>query len=125
MTENSNVENSPLPAPALSEWLRWLVRRRRRFVVRGNSMAPLLVDGDVVLVDDRAYASRSPQIGDVVVARHPYQRDLQIIKRVADLPGEKQAFLQSDNPTEGTDSRSFGAIPYDRIVGQVTARIEI
>lgn len=86
-------------------------------------MSPLLSDGDVVFVDTRAYTTALPQVGELVVALHPYQRDLQIIKRVADVTDDRRVFLQSDNPSEGTDSRSFGAIPYDRLLGRVTARI--
>ncbi len=88
-------------------------------------MAPLLLDSDVVFVDIGAYSSTPPQIGDVVVALHPYQRDLQLIKRVTDVTDDGRVFLQSDNPSEGTDSRSFGTISCQRILGRVTARIEV
>jgi nickel-type superoxide dismutase maturation protease len=123
MANNSESSNRPLPSPSWSEWLLWLARGRHRFFVRGNSMSPLLNDGDVVFVDPRAYATALPQVGDVVVARHPYQRDLQIIKRVADVTDDQRVFLESDNPSEGTDSHTFGTIPYDRLLGRVTARI--
>ncbi len=86
-------------------------------------MSPQLRNGDVVFVDAKAYTKILPQVGDVVVALHPYQRDLQIIKRVADVADDRRVFLQSDNPSEGTDSHSFGVIPYDRLLGRVTARI--
>ena len=88
-------------------------------------MAPLLLDSDVVFVNIGAYSSTPPQIGDVVVALHPYQRDLQLIKRVTDVTDDGRVFLQSDNPSEGTDSRSFGTISCQRILGRVTARIEV
>ena len=87
-------------------------------------MAPLLLDSDVVFVDTGAYSSSPPQIDDVVVALHPYQRDLQLIKRVANVADDR-VFLRSDNPSEGTDSRAFGTIPCQRILGRVTARIEV
>ena len=123
MANRSEFSNLPLPGPSWSEWILWLARARHRFFVRGNSMSPLLSDGDVVFVDTRAYATALPQVGEVVVAFHPYQRDLQIIKRVADVTDDRRVFLQSDNPSEGTDSHSFGAVPYDRLMGRVTARI--
>jgi nickel-type superoxide dismutase maturation protease len=125
MAESSESAKSPLLSPSLPEWLLWFARRRRRFVVSGNSMAPLLLDSDIVFVDIRAYSTHPPQANDVVIALHPFQRDLQIVKRVAHVTDDQRAFLRSDNPTEGTDSRSFGAIPYDRILGRVTARIEV
>jgi nickel-type superoxide dismutase maturation protease len=100
----------------------WLLRLRRRFRVSGASMLPLLRPGDEVLVNARAYRRRPPQLGDIVVARHPYQDGMHIIKRVTALQGDDQYLLEGDNPSESTDSRSFGAIPGDLILGRVTCR---
>lgn len=86
-------------------------------------MLPNLKDGDVVLINERAYVNDRPQIGHIVVALHPFIRDYLMIKRVQSLTEKGAYFLRSDNSQEGTDSSSFGAVRYDRIKGRVTCRL--
>lgn len=111
-----------LPHASAKEILWWLLRRRRRFRVTGESMLPALKPGDEVLVDPGAYHHRPPRPGDVVVARHPYQTDLRLIKRVVTVLPNGDCDLRSDNPDAGTDSRTLGAIPAGKIMGRVTGR---
>ena len=85
-------------------------------------MAPLLEPGDEVLVDPRAYRQTPPCSGDLVVARHPYRSDLLLIKRVARVLENGYFALEGDNPAESTDSRDFGSLPPERILGRVTSR---
>ncbi len=106
----------------LQELLLWLLRLRRRFRVTGASMVPLLEPGDEVLVDTRAYRKTPPRPGDIVVARHPYRTDLLLIKRVAQVLDNGYCALKGDNPSESTDSRTFGSLPPERILGRVTSR---
>ena len=70
-----------MPDSGVRELLLWLVRRRRRFRVTGESMLPVLKPGDVVLADLLAYRHSHPQPGDIVIARHPLRRDVILIKR--------------------------------------------
>ncbi|MEZ4664596.1 MAG: nickel-type superoxide dismutase maturation protease [Caldilineaceae bacterium] len=114
---------SGLPDASWSELLRWLLQRRHRFRVTGNSMLPLLRPGDLVLVNRHAYSHKSPQPGDVVVARDPRQPSFKLIKRVDAVMQDGRCFLLSENPAEGTDSRTFGAVPPDHVLGQVTCYI--
>jgi len=111
-----------LPTIKLSEFVLWLLRRRRRMRVTGNSMLPLLKPGDEVLIDPYAYQAASPQPGDVVVTQHPYQINLRLIKRVSSVVAENRYMLFGDNPAESTDSRVFGAVPLEKILGKVTSR---
>ena len=111
-----------LPTPSWREWILWLLRRRVIRRVTGESMQPTLLSGDIVLVDTRAYLVSMPSVGDIVLARHPYQRDVSIIKRVADITPERRLVLHSDNPHVGSDSRQFGTISQQRLVGRVTCR---
>ena len=111
-----------LPTPSWREWILWLLRRREIKRVTGESMQPTLLPGDVVLVDTRAYVVSLPQVGDIVLARHPYQKELLIIKRVADITPESRLVLHSDNPHIGSDSRQFGTIIQQRLIGRVTCR---
>lgn len=81
-------------------------------------MFPLLTAGDEVLVDRRAYRQQPPQIGDIVIAQHPAQADLQIIKRVAEVMGDGRCHLQGDNANESSDV----LIPANLILGRVTSK---
>ena len=103
------------------ELLLWLFRRRRRFRVVGASMLPTLRAGEEVLLDTHAYDHVAPQVGDIVVAYHPEQPDLKIIKRVGEVM-ENGLFLSSDNPSAGNDSRQFGVVGMDKVVGRVNGR---
>jgi nickel-type superoxide dismutase maturation protease len=82
-------------------------------------MLPLLRAGDLVLVDRRAYHTRSPQVDELVVAWHPLQRQL-IVKRVAAVQPGGYVVLHSDNP-QGSDSRQFGAVAINDVIGKVTS----
>lgn len=113
-----------LKAPSWREWLLLLLRRRTLIRVTGDSMRPTLSSGDMVLVNPSAYNNATPQVGDMVLARHPYQRDLTIIKRVAEVTAEGRFVLHSDNPKGGTDSRAFGTLAPERIIGKVTSRVK-
>ena len=111
---------SELPDSSLKELLLWLLRRRQRFRVTGTSMVPLLKPGDEVLIDLKAYTQNPPCINDVVVAQHPYT-NLKLIKRVIALK-DGRCFLKGDNALESTDSRAFGAVKLEQILGRVTSR---
>lgn len=98
---------------------RW---RWRIYRVRGTSMAPTLNDGDCILVDVGAYQKRSPQPGDVVVARHPFYEGRYIVKRVRAVLETGNLFLEGDAPYDSTDSHALGPVPLSQVVGRVVRR---
>ncbi|MBP0021459.1 MAG: nickel-type superoxide dismutase maturation protease [Cyanobacteria bacterium SBLK] len=104
------------------ELLLWLFRKRRRFRISGNSMLPLLKPGEEILIDLQAYRNTFPRVGDLVIARHPQKPELKIVKRVAWVVENGDCFLQGDNPKESTDSRTFGVVRRDYILGKATSR---
>ena len=85
-------------------------------------MIPHLQPGDELLVNPRAYRRQSPQVGDVVVAHRPDRTEITIIKRVASVEQNGRLFLLGDNPTSSTDSRSFGFVPPENILGKATSK---
>ena len=105
------------------ELLFWLLRFRKRFRVTGTSMAPLLQPGDEVLVDPRAYKRAAPRVGHIVVSRHPYRVDVRLVKRITAILEDGRCLLEGDNPSDSTDSRSFGAIAPQQILGRVISRL--
>jgi nickel-type superoxide dismutase maturation protease len=100
---------------AMREGLAWIGRRRVRVRVTGDSMLPTLTDGEFVLVDPR----RPPGQGDLVVAQHPADGDLLVVKRVGSVT-DGGLVMVSDNPDAGSDSRTWGPLDAGRIVGVVT-----
>ncbi|HUH16456.1 MAG TPA: nickel-type superoxide dismutase maturation protease [Methylomirabilota bacterium] len=86
--------------------------------VRGRSMAPALQPGDRLLV---VRALRTPQIGDVVLARDPREPGRELIKRVADVVPQG-VVLHGDNPSASTDARIFGALPAHGLQWHAVAR---
>lgn len=95
------------------EALAWLIGRRKRFSVTGESMVPLLTPGDDVLVDSRTAVA----VGDVVVAKHPHN-GAPIVKVVTALEGARATL---EGLARSTDSRNFGPVDRSNVIGVVTA----
>jgi nickel-type superoxide dismutase maturation protease len=100
------------------EILLWVLGRRKRFVVSGASMEPNFFDGQTILIQR---GNRNIQVDDVVLCHHPYQ-ELVLVKRVKQIEGD-YLFLVGDNPSQSTDSRHFGMVEREQIIGTVTAVI--
>jgi nickel-type superoxide dismutase maturation protease len=86
-----------------------------RFTVNGRSMLPTLTNGQDVLSFNWAYLGRKPSVGDIVVIEVDGK---EMIKRVVEVNG-KQVLVEGDNQKESTDSRDFGPIDMDQIVGKI------
>ena len=110
-----------IPDADWRELIRWLLRQRRRFIVRERSMVPTLMPGDTVL----ASVDGLVPVGDVAIATHPTHSELLLIKRVQATFYDGGVYLISDNTEEFTvrDSRHFGVLPKDHIIGRVTSRL--
>jgi nickel-type superoxide dismutase maturation protease len=84
-------------------------------------MEPALRPGDWLLVRRGMRAGRPPRVrpGQIVIARHPAEPGMLLVKRAA--RHERGGWwLESDNPAAGAvDSRAFGAVPADLIEGRV------
>jgi len=80
-------------------------------------MAPTLRHGDQLLVARRGRA----RAGAMVVVRLP--DDLLAVKRLVRCVDGGDIWVEGDNPLASTDSRSFGPLPADSVVGVPFARI--
>lgn len=94
--------------------LRWLK-------VRGRSLAPRFKDGDYVLVSRIPLLLRGVRPGDVVVFEHP--RHGKLIKQVARLEDSGRAAYLLGTDEDSVDSRFFGAVPCQMILGRVIGHI--
>lgn len=131
-------------------WLLWLRGQHLVVVVRGPSMVPTYRHGDRVLV--RRCAGERLRTGQVVVVDLPPHirpvpaglspeqalRQRRVIKRVAAVAGEPVPsavrsvdrtvppsclVLLGDNPDGSGDSRQYGYVPTDAVVGRVLRRL--
>lgn len=108
-------------------------------IVLDESMLPTLQPGDRLWVDRRAYRDRTPAVGDLVVLLDPELPSRWLVKRVAVVgpgvepaepgrPGgvgavpEGSVFVLSDATVPTRDSRSFGAVRIDTLVGRIYRR---
>lgn len=96
-------------------------------------MLPALHPGDWLLVDPTP--ARWPRRGTLVVVREP-ESDLVVVKRLAGRPGDRivrpggpltqvgptEAWLASDAPDAGIDSRRYGPVDAERLLGRVAWR---
>lgn len=94
------------------------------YFIPTQSMQPTLVSGDFILVDTWLYKKNEPGIGDIVTFTNGAQ-NLTLVKRISSWPtGEivknGRYYLRGDNPPASRDSRYFGGVPKDNILGKVT-----
>lgn len=96
-------------------------------------MAPALLDGDWLVVDPTP--ARWPRRGSVVVVREPGS-EIVVVKRVAGRPGDRvvgpggsatllgatEAWLASNSPDAAIDSRRYGPVDEERLLGRVAWR---
>ncbi|MDP4007417.1 MAG: signal peptidase I [bacterium] len=134
------------------------------FLVKGDSMEPNYHSGDYLIVDQLSYRFRSPERGEVIVLKFPFDPSQRFIKRIVGLPGEAvevkdgkvvvygqeqeerkaavleevylpvgldtpgsvridlkegEYFVLGDNRPASSDSRKWGILPSELIVGRV------
>lgn len=84
----------------------------QRFTVKGYSMTPTLNPGQDILSFNWAYLGKKPEVGDIVIVKS------EIVKRVQRIESDK-IYLIGDNMEESTDSRHFGPINLNQILGKM------
>ena len=123
----SSKAPSPLPVDdvarvkeaGLWEITAFLMKRRFRFRVEGQSMLPVLKPKDLVF----ARPVNQLSIGDVIVLRHPFKTNVTLIKDVAFVNEKGAVYVLGTNLKESTDSRTLGWVLPEHIYGRVQSRI--
>ena len=118
------VDQLDIPHCRFIDFFLLVTSARRRFRVSGLSMFPCLLDGEEVIAKLKAY---SLQVNDIVVLYHPLRPNLIMIKRIKQIlideeKGNQQYFVQGDNISASTDSRHFGWVNEDLIIGKIICR---
>ncbi len=106
------------------------------FIVSGASMEPTFETGDYLIIDELSYQFQNPEKGDVIVFRYPLNPSKFFIKRVEGLPGEiveydskeitlgkDEYFVTGDNKPNSSDSRIWGPVKENLIIGRAIVRL--
>jgi signal peptidase I len=82
--------------------------------IAGHSMEPILKNNDLVLISNIFYIFKHPQINDIVAFRFDEKF---FVKRITKSKNQKY-FLEGDNKSDSLDSRGFGWISRNEILGK-------
>ena len=81
--------------------------------VEGSSMQPQLRAGDLIFL----LKTQKLKVGHIAIAKRPDRPNLLVIKRVKAIT-KKGYWLEGDNQSESDDSRIFGEVDKDLILGK-------
>uniref|UniRef100_A0A8C5FZV4 Mitochondrial inner membrane protease subunit n=1 Tax=Gouania willdenowi TaxID=441366 RepID=A0A8C5FZV4_GOUWI len=131
-----------LEAVRSKDLLWWLSGRSEHTLLSGPSMEPTIVNHDIVFSERLSRHLCKIQKGDIVIAKSPFDPNMNICKRVIGLEGDKvctsvlsdllkthtyvpkgHVWLEGDNFRNSTDSRNYGPIPYALIRGRVCLKL--
>ena len=106
------------------------------FLVSGASMESTFQNGNYLIVDEISYHLRAPKKNEVVIFRYPKDPSKFFIKRIIGLPGESvtengkttfldndEYFVMGDNRDASSDSRIWGPVKEDLIIGRAFIRL--
>jgi nickel-type superoxide dismutase maturation protease len=85
--------------------------------VTGESLSPLFIEGDFVLVSKISFVLRKITAGDIVVFRHPIYGTM--IKKVDRISPDGEEIIVLGTHPESTDSRQFGPLRRRQLIGKV------
>lgn len=109
-----------LPVADAIEKQAYLQGFREIFVIKGNSMLPTLKSGDCVVFNPEL----KPNAGDIILFHHPFIQNLKVVKRISEISAEGNYIVLGDNPSESTDSRSYGAILAKDVLGVAVGKFD-
>ena len=98
-------------------------------IAEGHSMAPAIKPGTILFVCKIYYGIRLPASGTYLVKwRVPREGDVVVfytplgeiaVKRCTEILGKNTFLALGDNKSQSYDSRNYGPVPYDNIIGRV------
>lgn len=91
------------------------------YQIPSQSMHPTLQRGDIVMVNTWAYKAAPPTIKDVLIVRRSAS-GMALAKRLARIRTTvvgTELFLEGDNPNRSVDSRRFGWVTDNYLIGKI------
>lgn len=86
-----------------------------RFKISGHSMEPLIKNKSTVLATNVLYLFTSPKVNDIIIFE---KNKKYFVKRISNIKNKKY-FVIGDNMKDSLDSRKFGSILRNQILGKV------
>ena len=98
-------------------------------IAQGQSMEPAILNGNILVINRLNYGFKlpmqekylirwaQPKVGEVVVFYTPAGE--LAVKRCTELTGNGNFYAHGDNSNASYDSRSYGQVPVDNIIGKV------
>ena len=112
------ADKSLFHKPDLFTLFTLIIGYRQHLRVVGTSMEGTLKEGDLITYKKLNPKNIDLEIGDIVVASHPKTKKKLIIKRIHRIYRNKFD-LRGDNSYASTDSREFGLVELDLIIGKI------
>ena len=112
------ADKSLFQKPDLFTLFSIMIGCRQHLRVVGDSMEGTISEGDLITYKRINPKHLDLNIGDIVVSSHPTIKNKLIIKRIYEIHQNKFD-LRGDNFLSSTDSREWGLIELDLIVGKV------
>ena len=91
-----------------------------RFKILGHSMETQIKTGETVLVSSIPYWFKTPKINDIVAFKD--KKGTILIKRIIKFQNGKY-FVQGDNNNDSLDSRKFGYVSKNQIIGEIIYKL--
>jgi signal peptidase I len=81
------------------------------------------VPGDTITIEQGTVTIQNESNKDGVVLTEPYAEPTPIAGRITDTLGDREYFVMGDNRDESLDSRSWGILQQERIIGRAWLRL--
>lgn len=81
-------------------------------------MEPHLKEGSNVYISRLAYLFVDPEPNEIIALNHPTE-NIPVIKRVKHITDEGHIFVVGDNSKHSTDSRHYGPVKREHVIGKV------
>ena len=81
-------------------------------------MSPTFLNGETRIF--QITQNMKLDVGDIVLAKHPFKKNIKIVKRITKVGKSGSVFLEGDHPSpnESSDSRSFGYVTKKDIIAK-------
>lgn len=81
------------------------------------------VPGDTIIIEDGQVTIFNTENPDGVVLTEPYAEPTPVAPKIKEVLGDREYFVMGDNRDESSDSRSWGVLQEERIVGRALIRL--
>ena len=81
------------------------------------------VPGDTIVIEDSVVTVINNQYPDGFVLDEPYIKSMSPVQKMTEKLGDREYFVMGDNRDQSSDSRSWGVLQEERIVGRAFLRL--